>query len=35
MADEIIRLLAYDGKISVVCSNTTELVEKARKKNTV
>ncbi len=31
MADEIIRLLAYDGKISVVCSNTTELVEKARK----
>ena len=31
MTDKIIRLLAYNGKISIVCSNTTELVEKARK----
>ena len=31
MADKIIRLLAYKGKISIVCANTTELVEKARK----
>ena len=30
MADEIIKFLAYDGKISVVCANTTKLVEKAR-----
>lgn len=31
MSDKIIRFLAYDGKISIVCSDTTELVEKARK----
>ena len=31
MEDKIMRFLAYDGKISVVCANTTNLVEKARK----
>ena len=31
MADKIIRFLAYDGKISIVCSDTTRLVEEARK----
>ena len=31
MSDKIMRLLAYDGKISVVCINTTILVEEARK----
>ena len=31
MTDKIIRFLAYDGKISIVCANTTDLVEKARK----
>ena len=30
MADKIIRFLAYDGKISIVCADTTNLVEKAR-----
>lgn len=30
MADEIIKFLAYNGRISVSCCNTTELVEKAR-----
>lgn len=30
MKDQIIKFLAYQGKISVVCANTTELVEKAR-----
>lgn len=30
MTDKIIRFLAYDGKISIVCANTTNLVEKAR-----
>ena len=30
MTDKIIRFLAYDGKISIVCANTTDLVEKAR-----
>ncbi len=30
MSDKIIKCLAYDGKISVICANTTELVEKAR-----
>ena len=30
MSDKIIKCLAYNGKISVVCANTTELVEKAR-----
>lgn len=30
MKDKIIKFLAYDGKISVICANTTELVEKAR-----
>lgn len=31
MNDKIIKFLAYNGKISIVCANTTELVEKARK----
>ena len=31
MEDQIIKFLAYDGKISVVCASTTNLVEKARK----
>ena len=31
MQDEIVKFLAYNGKISVVCINSTEIVEKARK----
>ena len=31
MKDQIIRFLAHNGKISVVCCNTTNLVEEARK----
>ncbi len=31
MADKIVKLLAYDGKVSLICANTTELVEEARK----
>lgn len=31
MQDKIIKFLAYEGKISVICADTTELVEKARK----
>ena len=31
MKDQIIKFLAYDGKISVVCAQTTNLVEEARK----
>lgn len=31
MSDKIMKFLAYDGKISVVCANTTVLVEDARK----
>lgn len=31
MEDKITKFLAYDGKISIVCINTTNLVEKARK----
>lgn len=31
MKDQIIKFLAYNGKISVVCANTTKLVEEARK----
>lgn len=31
MEDRIIKCLAYNGKISVICANTTELVENARK----
>lgn len=31
MADKIIKFLAYDGRISVVCADTTQLVEEARK----
>ena len=31
MKDQIIKFLAYDGKISVVCASTTKLVEEARK----
>lgn len=30
MSDKIIKFLAYEGKISVICADTTELVEKAR-----
>ena len=31
MEDQIIKFLAYDGRISVVCASTTKLVEEARK----
>ena len=31
MKDQIIRFLAHDGKISVMCASTTNLVEEARK----
>ena len=31
MSDKIIKLLAYDGKVSVICADTTKLVEEARK----
>ena len=31
MGDKITKFLAYNGKISIVCINTTNLVEKARK----
>lgn len=31
MSDKIIKFLAYDGKVSVICANTTEMIEKARK----
>ena len=31
MQDKIMKFLAYNGKISVVCTSTTELVEEARK----
>ena len=31
MQDRITKFLAHNDKISVVCVNTTELVEKARK----
>ena len=30
MADKIIKFLAHNGKISVICADTTEMVEKAR-----
>jgi molecular chaperone Hsp33 len=30
MSDRIIKFLAYNGKVSVICADTTELVEKAR-----
>lgn len=30
MSDKIMKFLAYEGKISVICIDTTELVEKAR-----
>ena len=29
--DQIIKFLAYDGKISVICASTTNMVEEARK----
>lgn len=29
--DQIIRMLAYEGRISVICASTTKLVEEARK----
>lgn len=28
--DRIIRILAYDGRVSIICANTTALVEKAK-----
>ena len=28
--DKIIKFLAYDGRVSIICANTTHLVEKAR-----
>ena len=31
MSDKIIKFLAYEGRISVICANTTEMVEEARK----
>ena len=31
MKDQIIKFLAYNGKISVTCASTTKLVEKARR----
>ena len=30
MQDKIVKFLAYEGKISIICADTTELVEKAR-----
>ncbi len=30
-ADKIIKFLAYNGKVSVICANTTNLLEEARK----
>ena len=29
--DKIIKILAYDGRVSIICAQTTDLVEKARK----
>ena len=29
--DHIIRMLAYEGRVSVICASTTKLVEEARK----
>lgn len=31
MADKIEKFLAYDGKVSVICAETTDIVEEARK----
>ena len=31
MKDQIIKFLAHDGKISVICASTTNLVEESRK----
>ena len=31
MSDKIIKFLAYEGRISVICANTTEMIEEARK----
>lgn len=31
MSDKIMKFLAYDGKVSVICANTTEMIENARK----
>ncbi len=31
MTDKIMKFLAYDGKVSVICANTTEMIENARK----
>lgn len=29
--DRIMKMLAYDGRVSIICANTTSLIEKARK----
>lgn len=31
MSDKIIKFLAHNGRVSVICANTTEMVEEARK----
>ena len=31
MTDKIVKFLAFNGKISVICADTTNLVEEARK----
>ena len=31
MKDKIVKALAHNGKISITCANTTNLVEEARK----
>ena len=31
MQNEIIKFLAYNGRVSVTCADTTQLVEEARK----
>lgn len=31
MQDKIVKFLAYEGRVALICANTTNLVEKARK----
>ena len=31
MSDKIVKFLAYDGKVSVICAKTTNMVDDARK----
>ena len=31
MSDKIIKFLAHEGRVSVICANTTKMVEEARK----